>query len=62
MAGWFVEVPRDLKKEFELLYPGRSAKKKLTIAMIRWAIRVRPDLDVITGKKPLPSDDNGEAL
>lgn len=43
-SGWFVEVPTDLKKEFQSLYRGRAAMRKLTVAAIRWAINERPNL------------------
>ncbi len=52
LSGWFVEVPTELKIEFERLYPGRSKKRKLTIAFIRWAIEQHPRLK--EGTIPLP--------
>lgn len=55
-AGWFVEVPRDLKEEFQRLYPGRAAMKKLTVAFIKWAIRMKPDLDTLE-KGVTPDED-----
>lgn len=43
-AGWFVEIPPELKAEFQRLYPGRRSMKVFTIAFVSWAIRVKPDL------------------
>lgn len=56
MSGWFVEVPTPLKQEFEAAYKGRSAKRKLTIAAIRWAIAERPNLTATTTRKAETTD------
>lgn len=41
-AGWFVEVPKELKDEFKRIYPGRRQMKLLTLAAIQYALRERP--------------------
>lgn len=51
-AGWFVEVPVELKKEFERCFPGRAAKRKLTIAAIRKAIQLRAEINPPLEEKP----------
>ncbi len=38
-AGWFVEVPPELKEEFKAYYPGRSAMTRVTIIAIKMAIK-----------------------
>ena len=48
--GWYVQVPPELKAEFQKLYPGRSAMRKLTIAAIEWAIKVRPTINPPTNE------------
>lgn len=42
-SGWFVEVPKELKLEFEQCYSGRAAKRRLTIAAIKRAIEIRKE-------------------
>jgi hypothetical protein len=63
-SGWFVEVPRSLKKEFKRLYPGRSVQRRITLAAIEWAIKSHPsmqgDSDVST--KMQADHKIGEAL
>lgn len=41
-VGWFVEIPRSLRDEFDRLYPGKRHKKILTITAIQRALRVNP--------------------
>jgi hypothetical protein len=43
-AGWFAEIPRELKQEFTRLYPRRRDIKLFTVAFVSWAIRVKPDI------------------
>ncbi len=59
MSGWFVEIPTELKREFEMLYPGRRVKKRLTMAAIRWAIKERPTLDANTTSRTRSETDTG---
>lgn len=42
MVGWYIEIPRSLRDEFDKLYPGRRHKKILTITAIQRAIRLHP--------------------
>jgi hypothetical protein len=41
-VGWFVEVPRELRDQFDKLYPGRRNKKILTLTAIKCAIERNP--------------------
>lgn len=41
-VGWFVEIPRSLRDEFDRLYPGKRNKKILTITAIQRAVRLAP--------------------
>ena len=44
VSGWYCDIPTKLKQQFEELYPGRSAKKKLTVAAIQRAIERHPEV------------------
>ncbi|HEY6022439.1 MAG TPA: hypothetical protein VIY48_22035 [Candidatus Paceibacterota bacterium] len=44
LVGWTVLIPRTLREEFDRAYPGRGAKKILTITAIRHALEVRPQV------------------
>lgn len=46
-AGWFAEIPRELKEDFCSIYPGRSNIRKFTIACVTWAIRYRPNINTL---------------
>ncbi len=52
-SGWYAEIPTPLKEEFDRLYPGRKAKRLLTIAFIKWAIKMRPDLELLVAADPI---------
>lgn len=39
MAGWYCDIPIELKQEFELRFKGRAKKRNVTIAAIKLAIR-----------------------
>lgn len=39
MSGWYVDIPTELKQEFERRFVGRSKKRNITIAAIELAIR-----------------------
>lgn len=41
LVGWYVDVPRELKEQFDKLWPQRGANTKLTIAAIKYAIQQR---------------------
>ena len=49
-AGWYAEIPKELKQRFQELYPGRRSVRLFTIAFVSWAVRVRPDLDALVVK------------
>lgn len=49
-AGWFAEIPKDLKAEFSALYPGRSNVRRFTIAFVSWAIREKLPLETLEKK------------
>ena len=43
-AGWFVEIPAELKEQFRRVYPRRAQMRKITIIAIQYALRRRPPL------------------
>lgn len=44
-VGWFVWVSKGLKEQFTELYPTKGAATALTLAAIRRAIAIRPQLE-----------------
>lgn len=49
-AGWYAEIPRELKEEFVRIYPGRRSIRLFTVAFVSWAIKHRPDIEALNRK------------
>ena len=39
-VGWFCEIDKSLKDRFDELYPQRGARKLITLAAIKYAIKL----------------------
>lgn len=61
-AGWFAEIPRELKEQFTSMYPNRRDIKLFTVAFVSWAVRVKPDIHAFALKEGWVNDDGETKL
>lgn len=59
-AGWFAEIPKELKEEFTRIYPGRKSIRLFTVAFVSWAIRHRPDIEALHRKWATEAQSNAK--
>lgn len=59
-AGWFAEIPKELKEEFTKIYPGRKSIRLFTVAFVSWAIRHRPDIEALHRKWATEAQSNAD--